>query len=401
MIGNIVNIPLGKGYSMADVALLKCDTYSPDEVKGKILQGLDLLGIDPVCFRAARVALKPNLLTAVAPESAVVTHPVFFDAVAQIVIDHGGKPVLIESPAVVSLKNALRKAGYLPIIDKLGILVADIEPVEKISYDNAHIFRNFEISRAFQDVDMIVNIPKFKTHGLTYVSAAVKNLFGAVPGMRKSQMHLRFPDKTEFSEFILDLYGAILNRFDKPGAILHILDAIVSLEGEGPGASGSPRKTGAIIIGEDALALDHVAVDLAGLDVNLVATLTSGFAREFGVSSRDEIHVRGERIEDMRTRDFIPTKSSGVPLLLRVSFFRRIMKNLFVEKPTPLEDVCSLCYQCRHICPADAISEAREGKKVPQFDYKRCIRCFCCQEICPEAAITIRKGKMQWLFGKR
>ena len=386
---------------MADVALLKCDTYSPDVVKDKILQGLNLLGIDPGCFRTARVALKPNLLTAVPPESAVVTHPGFFEAVARIVIDHGGKPVLIESPAVASLKNAIRKAGYLPIIDKLGIEVADTFPVEKISYEHGTRFKYFEISRAFHDVDMIVNIPKFKTHGLTYISAAVKNLFGAVPGMRKSQMHLRFPDKREFSEFILDLYGAILTRFDKQGAILHILDAIVSLEGQGPGTSGSPRKTGAIIIGEDALALDYVAVNLAGLDVNLVATLTSGLAREFGVCSQDEIRVHGERIEDMRMHDFLPTKSAGVPLFLRGSFLRRIMKNLFVEKPSPLEDACTLCYQCRNICPADAISVAKGDNKVPQFDYSRCIRCFCCQEICPEAAITIRKAKMQWLLRRR
>ncbi|HPJ95577.1 MAG TPA: DUF362 domain-containing protein [Deltaproteobacteria bacterium] len=386
---------------MADVALLRCDTYSPDVVKGRILKGLDLVGIDPGCFRTARVALKPNLLTAVPPESAVVTHPGFFEAVAQIVIDHGGKPLLVESPAVVSLKNALRKAGYLPIIDKLGIEIAHMDSVEKITYEHGHLFKYFEVSRALGDVDMIVNIPKLKTHGLTYLSAAVKNLFGIVPGMRKSQMHLRFPDKREFSEFILDLYGAVINRFDSPGAILHILDAVVSLEGEGPGTSGSPRKTGAVIISEDALALDSVAVDLVGLDMNLVATLTSGFTRDFGVSSRDEIHVLGERIEDMRIQGFLPTKNTGGPLLLRGSFLRRIMKNLFVEKPSPLEGACILCYQCRHICPAGAISEAKKGTKVPQFDYQRCIRCFCCQEICPEAAITIKKGRLQWLMGRR
>jgi formate hydrogenlyase subunit 6/NADH:ubiquinone oxidoreductase subunit I len=77
------------------------------------------------------------------------------------------------------------------------------------------------------------------------------------------------------------------------------------------------------------------------------------------------------------------------------------MKNLFVEKPVPLEEACTLCYQCRHICPADAISDAGGGKKVPQFDYRRCIRCFCCQEICPEGAITIRQGKMQWVLRRR
>lgn len=386
---------------MADVALLKCDTYSPDVLKAKILEGLKHIEFDPDRFRGARVALKPNLLTAAAPDSAVVTHPLFFQAVAQVVMDHGGKPVLIESPAVVSLGKAMRKAGYTPVVNKLGIEIAEIGAVEKITNRNAVLFKYFEISRAFFDVDIIVNIPKFKTHGLTYITAAVKNLFGAVPGMRKSQMHLRFPDKREFSQQILDLYGAFLAGFDTPKTMLHVLDAVVSLQGEGPGSSGSPKETGGIIIGEDALAVDYTAVKLTGLDVNLVTTLISGFTRDFGVSSPDDVHIKGELIDDMRIHDFVPPKSTGVPVFLRGSFFRRIMKNLFVEKPSPRQSACILCYQCRQICPADAISEAGKNKGVPQFDYQKCIRCFCCLEICPEAAITLKRGKMQWLLRER
>ncbi|MBN2297925.1 MAG: DUF362 domain-containing protein [Deltaproteobacteria bacterium] len=386
---------------MAVVSLLKCTTYSVDVLKAKILEGLMLIAFDPDRFDGARVALKPNLLSAVAPDSAVVTHPHFFQAVAEIVIDHGGRPVLIESPAVVSLGNAMRKAGYLPIIDKLGIEVADLDAVEKISCEDARMFTYFEISRAFFNVDIIVNIPKFKTHGLTYITAAVKNLFGAVPGMRKSQMHLRFPDKREFSEHILDLYGAFLTGFAEKKTMLHILDAVVSLQGEGPGTSGSPTETGAIIIGEDALAVDCTAVRLTGLDMNHAATLIMGFTRDFGVSSPDDIQVTGESIDDMRVHDFVPAKSTGVPVFLRWTLARKIMKNLFVEKPLPMQSACILCYQCRLICPADAISAAGKKKRVPQFDYHRCIRCFCCREICPQGAITLKRGAMQWLLMRR
>jgi uncharacterized protein (DUF362 family)/Pyruvate/2-oxoacid:ferredoxin oxidoreductase delta subunit len=317
---------------------------------------------------------------------------------AEIVIDHGGRPLLIESPAVASLENAMRSAGYKPVVDTLGIKVADIMKVRRITCEKAALFKHFEIAGAFFDVDHIVNIPKFKTHGLTYITAAVKNLFGAVVGMRKSQMHLRFPGKREFSESILDLYEAFLTGFDTPKKILHVMDAIVSLEGDGPGSSGSPKMTGAIIVGEDAIAVDHVAVDFAGLDMNLATTVTSGLMRDFGISSSDEICVKGERVADMQIHDFLPPKSAGISQVLSGSFLGKILKNLLVEKPAPFEGNCTLCYQCRHICPADAISSAEGDEKIPRFDYQRCIRCFCCQEICPEAAITIKKGKMQWVL---
>jgi uncharacterized protein (DUF362 family)/Pyruvate/2-oxoacid:ferredoxin oxidoreductase delta subunit len=383
---------------MADVALVKCDSYSPKLVKEKILEGLGFISFDPGSFRNARVALKPNLLSAVRPISAVVTHPQFFQAMAEIVIDYGGMPVLIESPAVASLENAMRSAGYKPVVDTLGIKVADTMKVRRITYEQANLFKHFEIADAFFDVDLIVNIPKLKTHGLTYITAAVKNLFGAIPGMRKSQMHLRFPGKKDFSESILDLYGAFLTVFEKPGKLLHVMDAVVSLEGDGPGSSGSPRKTGAIILGEDALAVDYVAVELAGLDMNLATTVTSGLMREFGISSSDEICVKGERLADMKIHDFLPPKSAGISQVLSGSFLGKILKNLLVEKPVPSEGNCTLCYQCRHICPADAISSAEGVEKIPKFNYQRCIRCFCCQEICPEAAIIIEKGKMQWVL---
>jgi len=209
---------------------------------------------------------------------------------------------------------------------------------------------------------------------------------------------MRFPDKEKFSEFILDLYGAFLTGFDTPMKMVHVLDAIVSLEGDGPGSSGSPRKTGAVIIGEDAVAVDYVATEVAGLDMKKASTVLSGFKRDFGVSSPQEIQLKGEKISDMRISGFQPPKSSGMTSFLQAPVFGRIAKNLFVEKPVPGEDACILCYQCRNICPADAISEAVRDKKIPRFDYRRCIRCFCCMEICPEAAISIKKAPMQWLL---
>lgn len=383
---------------MTDVALLQCRGYELPALREKILDGFEHIGFPPGSFRGARVVLKPNLLSASRPQSAVVTHPHFFQAVSEIVLDHGGKPMLAESPAIASLKSALHAAGYDPVLKRLGIPVADMSAVGKLSWPGGRRMKYFELAQAFFDADIIVNLPKFKTHGLTYVTAAVKNLFGAMPGMRKSQMHLKFPEKEDFSGFILDLYGAFLHGFDPPKTLLHIMDAVIAMEGDGPGSAGRPRPMHAVIIGSDALAVDWVGLQVSGLQEGLCAIVTEGFRRNLGVSSGSEITVVGQKIEDMRIRDFLPPQGAGVTRFLKVPVIRKVMKDLFTGRPVPVDERCTLCYQCREICPVQAIGMAEEGKRVPRFDYGKCIRCFCCLEICPRAAISLRHGRLQWMM---
>jgi formate hydrogenlyase subunit 6/NADH:ubiquinone oxidoreductase subunit I len=74
------------------------------------------------------------------------------------------------------------------------------------------------------------------------------------------------------------------------------------------------------------------------------------------------------------------------------------MRELFTEKPVPLEGKCTLCYQCKKICPAGAIDISDGEHKTPTYNYKKCIRCYCCKEICPEAAISLKKGALQWMM---
>jgi ferredoxin len=200
----------------------------------------------------------------------------------------------------------------------------------------------------------------------------------------------------EFSEFLLDLYGGLLNGFEKPKKFVHIMDAVVGMEGEGPGPSGKPKKIGAVIIGDDAVALDYVAVNLVGLNLKKVFTITEGFKRGYGVKSPDDIQLRGEPLEDMRITDFKAPRSAVMGGIIW-PLTSPTIKNLFVEKPVPRTGACTLCYNCMKVCPAGAITKADEAK-IPRYNYRKCIRCFCCMETCPEAAIDLKKGALQWLM---
>jgi uncharacterized protein (DUF362 family)/Pyruvate/2-oxoacid:ferredoxin oxidoreductase delta subunit len=364
----------------------------------KILEGLDRIGFSPTDFHGLRVVVKPNLMASAVEDKALTTHPAFFQAVVRMVKEHGGIPVLAENPPFLTLERVLRKTGYSQVLREEGVETANTKPVQPLSYDEARTFKQIRISEIFFQADLILNLPKLKTHALTHMTGAVKNLFGVIPGLEKSRMHMRVPTSLPFSEWLLDLYGALCNGFQPAKPILHMMDAVVGLEGEGPGSGGDPKKIGALLFGRDAVALDYVAARVTGLDIGKIHTITSGFSRPFSVDSPEEIQILGSRVEDLAVRDFKPPLSSSGPEGLREYLIGTALKNWFVEKPVPDEQLCTLCYQCKIICPAGAIREAREGAKTPRYDHKICIRCFCCLEICPEAAVTRKRAGLQWLM---
>jgi len=385
---------------MVRVALLKCEDYDALLIREKMLEGLKILGIEPGIFEGKKVVIKPNLLSATAPEKSVVTHPEFLRAALRMVRDHGGKPVLCESPGFQPLAKVMKKAGYDRIVEEEGCEIADPRVTSILFHEGPCRYKRFEISSAVFDADIILNLPKFKTHGLTYITGAVKNLFGLISGLNKARWHLKAPSKEEFSGFLLDYYSALLKGFEKPKIFIHLMDAVMGMEGEGPGVSGTPRKIGAILAGQDAVSVDAVAIRVVGLPVKEALTVTLGEKRGLGTGAIEKIDVQGAGLDGFGIRDYVPSKASGRSSMTRWPLNTRLFKDLLVEKPVPSRTRCTLCYQCKAICPGGVIGESRGESGVPFYDYDKCIRCYCCMEICPEAAIGLRKGILQWLLDK-
>ena len=382
---------------MTKVSLLKCSTYSDDDLKNALVESLSNIGFDLERFENSRVAVKPNLLMPAKDEKAIMTHPAFFKAAIRIIKENGGHPVLVESPAIHSLKRLIKKTNYAAIVEEEGIEIADPDDTATLHFDGAEKFKHIDISRAYFDADIIVSLPKFKTHGITYITGGVKLLFGAIPGLEKSKMHFRLPSHDDFAEFLLDLYGAFLYGFNPPKVLLNLMDAIVVQEGEGPGPAGRPRAMNAVLAGENAIAVDYVATRVAGLDIGKVRTITGGFRRQYGVSTDADIEIVGDNITALELSDFKPaTGATILSNMFKWPLNTKTIKNLFLERPVPTAKRCTLCYQCMKICPAGAISTTDGKNKTPSYNYGQCIRCYCCLEICPEAAIEKQRGRLQW-----
>jgi len=385
---------------MARVALLRCEDYDSLLIREKMIEALNLVGLGPGIFSGKRVVIKPNLLSASAPEKSVVTHPEFFRAALRMVRDHGGTPILCESPGFQPLGKVMKKAGYDRIAEEESCEIADPRATRILFYDGPCRFKRFEISSAVFDADILLNLPKFKTHGLTYITGAVKNLFGLIYGLNKSKWHLKARSKEEFSDFLLDYYSALLKGFEKPKVFIHLMDAVIGMEGEGPGAGGTPRKIGAILAGQDAVSVDAVATKVAGLRLKEALTVVLGEKRGIGTGALERIALVGTGLDGFQVRDYVPSKATGRSAVSGWPLNTKFFKDLLVEKPVPSSARCTLCYQCKAICPGGAIAESVGESGIPRYDYNKCIRCYCCMEICPEAAIGLRRGKLQWLADK-
>jgi len=372
----------------SSVSIVKCQNYDEAKVLSALRQSIDLIGgIQAFVKKGSRVLLKPNLLFGKSPEKAVTTHPSIVRGMIRIVREAGGVPSIGDSPSVGSLTWTAEKAGIKAVADEMKCPLVEFNRPVLPPKGGGKTFKQLEIDQAVCEADVIINLPKFKTHSLTLLTLGVKNLFGCIPGPKKPLWHLKAgEDQKIFAKILADIYEVI-----QPS--LTVLDGIVGMEGNGPN-SGRPIQIGLILASGDSLSLDQIVCDLLG--ISRESLLTNRVAFEQGMGS-DPIDVLGEKVEDLKISNYqFPALSH--PNWNLPGFLSKALKNALTSKPVIDEEVCKSCDQCAEICPPKAL--ARRGKDL-FFDYGQCIRCLCCLEVCPEGAISIKQGWALRLIGRR
>ncbi len=364
---------------MSKVAIVRCESYEPTAVQEAVDRLFGLLELPSEIFSPGEtILLKPNLLGAAPPERAVTTHPEIFGAVARKLLAAGVRVSYGDSPAVISMSKAAKTSGIAGVASALGIPEADFVSSRTVSAPPGSLITRFPIAAGALDASGIVSISKLKTHGFTVMTGAIKNLFGCIPGLKKAEFHATLPDPRQFGRMLVDLNRTIMPR-------LHIMDAIVAMEGNGPG-SGNPRSLNCILGSIDPAALDSVAARLIDLDPESLEYLV--VAESSGLGHIRNVTLVGDPIEAFKVTHFDrPAHSAGSRKMFLVPVARRFI----LPRPIIRKDVCVRCGQCVRICPVtpkalnmDAIGD------YPEYRYERCIRCYCCQEVCPEGAIRIR-----------
>jgi uncharacterized protein (DUF362 family)/NAD-dependent dihydropyrimidine dehydrogenase PreA subunit len=382
---------------MADVSLIRCDTYDRDVVEKAVRDAVGLLGgMSSFVRPGERVLVKPNLLHAAAPDRAITTHPSIVASVIKLVKEAGATPIVGDSPGIPLYDRVLRITGIAAVARELGAEAPDfsVNPVDAENPSGLRVKR-LVVARPAIEADTIISVSKLKTHGQVYFTGAIKNQFGCVPGLLKAQYHMRFPDRELFAGALLDI-----NRYLKPKLALAIMDGVVGMEGNGP-SGGRPRKLGVIIAGRDFPAVDAVACRVVNIDPMTVPTTRLAYETGFATEDIGAIRVLGERVEDVVVQDFerlrvVSNIGQVGPL---PSFIAARIRDSLVPKPAPDRDLCTRCGVCVETCPAvpKALSLTDRGIVI---DYAKCIRCYCCQEMCPAGAMKLRSGLLAKLINR-
>jgi len=316
-----------------------------------------------------RVLLKVNLLRASTPEQVIVTDPRLVRAVAEAVLQMGGKPFIADSPAGPFSKHALTRVyemtGLTEVAQDLGIELNMDTDSEKIAVPNGKRLSSMNRCSYVRKADVIISLPKIKTHSLMVMSVAVKNMFGTVAGLTKAKYHSLNMRRAAFADMLLDVLSVVPPH-------LSILDGVVGMEGEGPGTSGTPVSLGVVMASVDTVAMDVTVCRMLGLEPVSIPVLRAARLRglwpagiSYPLSSPEEVAYRG----------FVLPKAAERQTSTR---FPRVTES------------CNGCEECVRICPRCAIGMVDQRASI---DYSRCIRCYCCSEVCPESAIALEDLK--------
>jgi uncharacterized protein (DUF362 family)/Pyruvate/2-oxoacid:ferredoxin oxidoreductase delta subunit len=372
------------------VVIKKCEKYDFKEIMQKIEDGLSLIGgIDGFINKGERVLLKVNSLSDSPPETAVNTHPEFLRAVIRIVKKKTDKIFVGDSPAPPSsFSSAAKRNGLLNIIKEENVELYEFKENMEIESKAKLAYNKFKVDSLIKEVDKIINLPKFKTHTLTYLTLCVKNMFGLIPGIKKPEYHLKAGrDKETFAKMLVDLYFS-----REPD--LNIVDGIKGVEGNGPGTGGIPVDIGVILIGVNGFLVDYIASKIAGFNPDEIRTI-SIYKKYIIKKSEIEVNLQGEPLKNVLKK--LKPPASDLKSIIP-DFLYDWVKNMATPKPVFIKEKCIGCLRCVNICPAKALNYKKEKGII--CDYKKCIRCYVCHEICPEKAIDIKKTLLSNLFNK-
>ncbi|MFA5509668.1 MAG: DUF362 domain-containing protein [Candidatus Cloacimonadaceae bacterium] len=364
----------------AKVQIRKMEGYDLQQLQDAVASYLKSVR-NPKLNRAKRVLIKPNLLGAYPPHKAVTTHPMVVEAIIRHFLDKGKEVWVGDSPGgTVSVESVWETCGYKDLARRYPIKLVNLSTMGFREIQKGE--NTLRVSEALWRCGIIINVAKYKTHSLMAYTGALKNLYGLVPGLIKSDYHRQHPDTNSFARLLLDLWEITRKRIT-----YNFIDGIMGMDGAGPSA-GNPRYFGLFFGSESVPAVDYIASKMMGFRLHDIPYM------------HDALHTEGI----LPSRIQIPTSFKDYPVfdadlgmvklrkdLLKYlpEFVRKGFHHLYYKQPVISED-CKRCGICVRSCPVKAIAWQEDG--FPKIDEKECIRCMCCHELCPHHAVYIKRS---------
>lgn len=330
----------------------------------------------PQDLRGKQVLIKPNVLRASTAAEGIVTHPAVLAAVVDKVAAMGPASIIVgDNPGLFNYganEAAFEKAGLMTAAKGYYRNIGN--HAVSVPFD-PKFMATVNLSEAVVEADVIISLPKFKTHGLTVMTGAIKNSYGLLPGAQKARLHKIAGNPARFHELVVEVF-----RLRIPD--LFIMDAVVGMEGNGP-ASPDLREIGRILASTNAVAMDAVVATMMGLDPGRLRFLTCAAEAGLGSWRMADIRIDG-RLEPLTDFKVPPLGGEAVQ---DNAVIQEMLQRKTQLTPQPDPDACTACGACVEHCPAGALAMADD---LPVVEMLRCVTCFCCQEICPEKAMVLQ-----------
>lgn len=377
---------------MYDVCVTKCKNYEEQNISLAMDKLIQMIGGLDFVKPQMKIAIKANLVTFMKPEQAATTHPALLCDLVSRLTKLGAIVTVGDSPGGIYTNAYLKKiysATKVNEIEKFGGKLNYNFETSKARFDEAKVAKTFPYTSYLDEADVIINFCKLKTHGMMGMSAAVKNMFGVIPGTQKPEFHYRYKDHSDFANMLIDL-----NEYFKP--TLCFVDAITGMEGNGPTA-GTPRDIGLILASKDPYKLDLACAGIIGLKKEDVPTLSESYKRNLIPETFEELNCN-ENLKELVIANYnIIKHHHPLPFEDKSKLFGRIATRALRSTPKLKKDECIGCGKCAEVCPVKAITI--ENKKA-HIDTKKCITCFCCQEFCPKGAMKVHRTPIAKILSK-
>jgi uncharacterized protein (DUF362 family)/NAD-dependent dihydropyrimidine dehydrogenase PreA subunit len=330
----------------------------------------------PVEVAGRRVLIKPNVLRASEAKEGIVTHPAVLAAVVEKVEEMGPASLIVgDNPGLFNYgdnENCFEKTGLMEAAKGYYRNIGN--NARRVPF-NPDYLPWVSVSPAVLEADVVISLPKFKTHGLTILTGAIKNSYGYLPGAQKARLHKAAGNPQRFHEVVVEVF-----RLRVPD--LFIVDAVVGMEGNGP-ASPDLREIGLIMASDNGVAMDAVMATMMGLEPGRLRFLQK--AQELGLGSYDVSNM--EIIGELKILPDFKLPPAGGEAISQNQAIQEMMHSRTLLRPQADPDLCTGCGTCVDQCPVSALS--MDGD-LPRVDTDTCITCFCCQEICPEKAMALK-----------
>ena len=277
------------------VAILPCPEYHPESLMNAVRAGWEKT--DPPEVKNKKIVIKPNLVE-ISPARPINTDKRLVEALIQFLQQQGAGEVVIAEGAghYRDTESLWKKSGYYELKDKYKVSLIDLnyddlQKIKTVSFQDS-LLKDLFLPRTILSADVIISVPKMKTHHWVGVTLSQKNLLGIVPGIKygwpKNIIHWNGIEKS-----IVEINATIPSQYT-------VVDGITGMEGDGP-IMGSSKQVGVLVMGDNALSVDATSARIMGLDPAKIIYFQAASKMKLGTLNTKDIILTGSDINDFRT----------------------------------------------------------------------------------------------------